>query len=394
MAKSRDLGRRIAPFGLQLLVAAVAVALLAACVFVLPRLLVPDQVGPADGVTTLDRLRIANERVKLQNDARTSLLQAVGGAFFLFTALLTWRQLHINREGQLTDRFSRAIDHLGSESKLDVRLGGIYALERIANDSKAERGPIIEILTAYVRGHAARPVVEPGSHAGANARPDDAAALSRLEPLAIRAADVQAVMTVLGRRRVRVGDGEILQLPGVDLRKAALSEAELGSANLSGTDLSGADLQHASLRGANLEQADLRGAALVRADLDRADLRGANFRGANLQGTILTRANLADANLGEVILEGAKLEGANLQEANLWEARLDGADLSRANLAGSTLVRADLAAATLTGAALMGATLTGAVLQRTSLTGARADRRTTWPQGFDWAAAGVLSEDR
>jgi hypothetical protein len=39
--------------------------------------------------------------------------------------------------------------------KVDVRLGGIYALERIANNSKDDRAAIAEILTAYVRGHAA-----------------------------------------------------------------------------------------------------------------------------------------------------------------------------------------------------------------------------------------------
>jgi hypothetical protein len=62
------------------------------------------------------------------------------------------RQLEIGQEGQITERFTRAIDQLGSES-IDVRLGGIYALDRLAKNSSKDQDAITEILSAYVRGH-------------------------------------------------------------------------------------------------------------------------------------------------------------------------------------------------------------------------------------------------
>ena len=34
---------------------------------------------------------------------------------------------------------------------MEIRLGGIYALERISNESEKDYWPIMEILTAYVR---------------------------------------------------------------------------------------------------------------------------------------------------------------------------------------------------------------------------------------------------
>ena len=43
-------------------------------------------------------------------------------------------ELDITRQGQITERFTRAIDQLGSE-KLEIRLGGIYSLERIDKES-------------------------------------------------------------------------------------------------------------------------------------------------------------------------------------------------------------------------------------------------------------------
>jgi hypothetical protein len=42
------------------------------------------------------------------------------------------------------------MDQLGSK-EIDVRLGGIYALERIARGSKEDHPQIVEVLTAYVR---------------------------------------------------------------------------------------------------------------------------------------------------------------------------------------------------------------------------------------------------
>ena len=46
--------------------------------------------------------------------------------------------LRIAQDGQITERFSRAIDQLGDRDRLEVRLGGIHSLERIARNSEAD----------------------------------------------------------------------------------------------------------------------------------------------------------------------------------------------------------------------------------------------------------------
>jgi hypothetical protein len=60
----------------------------------------------------------------------------------------------------MTERFIKAIEHLGSD-KLDIRLGSIYALERLALNSPTDRSSITPILGAFVRGHAVWPVGSP-----------------------------------------------------------------------------------------------------------------------------------------------------------------------------------------------------------------------------------------
>lgn len=126
------------------------------------------------------------ERVKAENDVRTTLLQGVGGLLLVAGAIATWRQLHVNCEGQVTERFTRAIDQLGSD-KVAVRIGAIYGLERIAKDSARDHGVVMEILTAFIRTNA----------------PWDESSEEAAEPTssnATVAADVQAGLTVLGRR--------------------------------------------------------------------------------------------------------------------------------------------------------------------------------------------------
>ena len=246
--------------------------------------------------------------LELQNSYRATIVQALGGLFLLLGLYLTWRrvtateqQVAIAGEGQITERFTRAIEQLGSD-KLEVRLGGIYALERIARDSKKDHWPIMEVLTAYVRENAAWDEEEQ-------------------DPEPIRT-DIQAILTVIGRRQVqfdRAGE-RIIDVSGTNLSFARLAGAELSRANL----------YYASLYLANLVEANLSSAFLVDANLTEANLTGANLAGANLIGADLSGANLAGANLIGADLSGANLSGADLSRANLSGANLSGANLSEA----------------------------------------------------------------
>jgi hypothetical protein len=210
--------------------------------------------------------------------------------------VVTWQQLETDRrqlrqqlevagQEQAGERFGRALDQLGSE-QLDVRLGGIYGLERIAaraSDGVAagagtggayrppgsgerpsvfwaaqDRLQVVEILSAYVRTTSHRPPIGPDG-------PD--ATLQTRQP------DVHAAVTVLARRTVLDGD------PPLDLSGSALPSARLGWARLAGADLRGADvrgtsLQHAQLAGVHLEQSLLCGT-----QFQGADLRGATWPG-------------------------------------------------------------------------------------------------------------------
>jgi Pentapeptide repeats (8 copies) len=197
------------------------------------------------------------ERFEVENDARKTLAEIVGGAALLMGLYFTWSSLEVNREGQVTERFTKAIDQLGAvndkgEKQLEIRLGGIYALERIARDSQKDHWPVMEVLTAYVRENAPWPSTPPKDTPPPQDDPtpkgNPAAAPGQLPKLAT---DIQTVLTVLGRRaRTHETAEQRLDLNGTALHNANLRGAQLQGASLEGAQLQGADLTDAQLEGA------------------------------------------------------------------------------------------------------------------------------------------------
>jgi Pentapeptide repeats (8 copies) len=282
----------------------VLVLLLVIAVVFLPAVVYPGLTAAGlHGVASVStRVDLQNARFALQNDFRGQLIQILAALIVIAGAVATWQQIQVAREGQITDRFTRAIDHLGS-STLDIRIGGIYALERLALNSPSDRASVTRILTAFVREHSPWLVGSPGGPVHPTPEVDD-----QLPWLSNRANDVQAAMHVLARRPVHPDEPRLLltrtDLRGIYLPDARLDEAFLRRANLARawmpgihlerSEMGDTDLRRAKLRGAYMSQADLRDAHLQHADLRHAVLRGADLRGADLTGALLEGADLAD----------------------------------------------------------------------------------------------------
>lgn len=198
---------------------------------------------------------------------RRTLAQIIGGVAILAGLYFAYRRLQateqtvkVAEEGQITERFTRAIEQLGDKKRLAVRLGGIYALERIARDSEKDHGIVMEVLAAFLRETS--PARGLGSKVLRNRVPTD----------------VQATFTVIGRRNTDYERAESrIDLNQVDLCKADLIKADLSGAMLAMADLREAALAQADLSGAVLFKADLSEAVLLEADLSKAFLKEATY---------------------------------------------------------------------------------------------------------------------
>ncbi|WP_093797196.1 pentapeptide repeat-containing protein [Streptomyces sp. Wb2n-11] len=255
---------------------------------------VPPRAPRADAVGEPERDGATSSRQGLDWARRTELIAVVLGVLLspLIAAAGIWysnnqvrdqlkissQELNVTQEGQITDRYTKAVESLDKKA-MDVRLGGIYALQRIMEDSPRDHPTIANVLATYIRTHT-----------------DKASKDGEVS------ADVHAALTVLAYRDTTRDkffylDLRHTHLSGIELQPrfrdvkpketiGVLSRepigAKLTNANLTKADLTDAHLPYAELSGANLIDADLIGAKLIGADLIGAKLIGADLIGADL----------------------------------------------------------------------------------------------------------------
>lgn len=304
------------------------------------------------GITEEEKL------AELAVQARSAITQAFGGLALIATLAITAYQVNETRrssedtlrlaeQGQLSERFSRAVEQLGATNAdgspaIDIRMGALFSLLRIGVDSKENAQPAFLFVATYVRNNYRRPKNLPGHGCDdfQPPRPDVAIALAFVLP---------AVAEALPED---MGEPPLRGLRGTDLRGLGVDGLVLTRLNLTGI----------KFRVAQLKDADFSESNLFDATFERACLKGADFRQAVLLSAVLRGANLQDANL-----QGAKLREANLVDADLSGARLDVADLRGADLRGARLS----STTDFTSAQVQGAKFTEGVLDLTSLSTAQ-----------------------
>jgi hypothetical protein len=241
-----------------------------------------------------------------KKDLVLAMAQILAGTALLSGLYFTWRTLQVNREGQITERFTRAIEQLGAthadnSKNLVLRLGGVYALERISKESKEDRWSIMKVLIAYVRQHTPCRPEEAQQDAAVQKKSEDSTGKSEPSEVPGFAADIQAIMTVIGR-------------PTRSFDHREPESLDLHETNLSGAYLWYANLELASFFKANRFKADLTGAFLMAASFVKANLTGANLTGADLKYASLWNADLSGAkHLTQGQLEETKSGDENTQ---------------------------------------------------------------------------------
>ncbi len=166
---------------------------------------------PSQGMSATQRLAAINA---VRGTIATFLI-AIGA---VITVWFTARTYTLSRQGHVTDRYTSAVSQLGDESTY-VRVGGIYALERIGHDSARDRRTIIYVLGAFIRAHSR-------TH--------------RRHQKGQRDEDFLAALRVATRLVVR--SDVVLDLSGADLRNCDLRGLPKAQVHLDGADIRGAQL--------------------------------------------------------------------------------------------------------------------------------------------------------
>lgn len=294
---------------------------------------------------------------------RTNILtlcaQIAGGMLLLMGLSYTAKNFRLNREGQITERFTRAIDQLGSDEDA-ICLGGIYALERIARDSPTDRNHIYDIFGSFLRLRAMRPAIsqaEEDFHAD-NFNPDDDYGIQYVPGGEGPSVVVQAVISVLGRRHT------------YDLsprRQLNLRSVNLQSVDLSGLWLESMLLNYADFRKALFDQTRIVGCDLERANFERTDISKLRIEDSLIRHTNFSNVECYFGDLSNITFDSCDFREATINSTNLaWtryivcilhDADLGGCNLSDAKLINTVPYRVNLTSAVLDRCQLYGADL-------------------------------------
>lgn len=247
---------------------------------------------------SLDRkIELEHKNLELENSLITTSIQALGGFFFLLSAYFTWRSLQISEDQQLTDRFVKAIDLLSHE-KTEIRIGGLFALERIAIDSPEDHWRVMEMITSFIRKR---------SPVKSDCDNTDLPQITE---------EIQIALNIL-RRRDKNRDPKELKTYFIDLHETNLTKADL--------------------RGCWLEGASFINSSLIDAYLDNAVLNRATFRHSDLRNIWLDGAKLENTRFYKANLEGASLSGSNMNSAYLMKSNFKGANVTEDQLSQAKL---------------------------------------------------------
>lgn len=342
----------------------------------------------------------------------------LGAPFLIWGTVLKHQTVRYQKEGHMTDRINKAVEQLGAEKtekvytiengnqkiqaertvpNIEVRIGAILSLERIAQDSTThDKGRdhvrVMEILCTYVRENSnARELVK--SHPEVpppNIGPTDAqvhAYRKKLDKryglkgqtseiwewaLALKPprADVAQALLVIGRRSMGQKKAEAAW-PSLKMDDAnwPFVKPPKNSHSQEYADWLKAILDYKGFR-LDLQGANLQGAVLNGYDHDE---QGLDFSGALLKGARLDGANLTFA----------RVVAADLKEISLLGARLSNASFELSDLSGSNLCCCETEELAIRLCALRGADLRGSGLSPPQLASAFGDKTVELPEPLD-----------
>ncbi len=243
-----------------------------------------------------------------------AIFSGIGAVFAFYTSIV---RTETAEQGLITDRINKAVEGIGKNDEggdpiIEVRLGALYALERIAQDSIRDHIQIMEILCAYIRYNS--PKINTAD---------------QTKPLR---EDIQIAVAIIGRRGRWPEGKKYLQKEYDQEYRLDLHKCDLHGARLNEANLNNARLTSTNLRIAQLMNAKLNGAKLSNAELDYANLKNANMRAASINRASLRSVNLTNAKLNGASLMGAKLNNARLINADFENTKILNIDMSGVNI--------------------------------------------------------------
>jgi hypothetical protein len=315
----------------------------------------------------------------------------IGAPFVIWRSVVAQKSVDVQEQGHITDRINKAVEGLGAEKTVDrigrpilfreldpdhgsmggvdleeritaiewqreslsipdgmyvadegkwqvftethpnleVRIGAIYALERISQDSARDHIQIMEILCAYIRQNAPVDTAKPLDVAGAIS-PE---IYARLKGGSTPRVDIQAAISVIARRKAERVESEKLRKYRLDLRDCNLQNVDFGAGAWENAIFDKSSLDQAMLAYSNLENASFDGCSFEKTDFKRAILTHVSAKRATFR-----YVRISEDNENVAILNNVNKLATTFDRCR-FDSVVIGNDLHATILSNSTFIR-------------------------------------------------------
>ncbi len=278
---------------------------------------------------------------KRTRNRNSYILAWASGIVILLNVFAIFNQNNTAIKSERNVRFTNAIEQLGSNENAIV-LGGIYTLHRIAQEERAYRENVFNILCAYVR---------------------ETTTTQEYQSKYIEkpAETIQTIVNLLSKKgNKQIYDKYKIDFSGAYLFGIDLTDADLSEGRFVHTNFSSSSVNHSNFSNSYSYNAIFENANLLFVDFSKSKLRSSsfsdsymlstNFSNSDLSFTDLSKINTSKTNFTKADLSHANFVGATLEEGNFTKA-----DLSSSDLRASSLYKAIFKETNLSGADLKGA---------------------------------------
>ncbi len=242
------------------------------------------------------------------------------------------RQADTEEQGQFTSRFTAAVEQLGSE-QLPVRLGGVYALWRLAEDSpQRDVVSVFDILCAFVR-NPPHPEQSDETFSKDSTSDEVSAELDEIFEDEIRP-DVQIIVNLIKREDSKQRsalpknyrfDFHNSGLVGADFTKSTFMYADFSGSNLLNADFSLSNIRNSIFAESRIERADFRDCELNTVDFSRSQFMRTNFSNSDLTRAVFRKTRMEDCSFVWTDLNNTRFELSDLSGSDFMNSFGDNA---------------------------------------------------------------------
>lgn len=238
----------------------------------------------------------------------------VGGGIGIYLAyqrsLVADKQQRLAERGQITDRYSKAVEQLGNMDNVSVRIGGLYALQKVAKDSEEDLPTVQQVIANFIR--------HPPYQKEWAQMEEKIKNGSRQYDEYIDCPDIYVAFEVFHSFQAQnLPSLKRTKFKFFDLRQINFSDLDFEESVFSTCYIEHGNLQYCNLDSSSFKDCDLSFSNFSQSSISFCHFLNCTLQGSELSNTFIGWTSFVSSNLEETYLDNSDLSSTSFMGSNI-----------------------------------------------------------------------------